>query len=58
MAEVERLCDDVLMMKEGKMVDRGSPRDLVGRFGRDTLEDVFLAIARGDGGAAGRAAAE
>jgi ABC-2 type transport system ATP-binding protein len=59
MAEVERLCDDVLMMKEGRLVDRGPPRELVGRYGRANLEDVFLTIARGgDNGAAGRAAAE
>jgi ABC-2 type transport system ATP-binding protein len=46
MAEVERLCSDVLMMKAGKIVDRGAPGDLIGRYGRDTLEDVFLDIAR------------
>ncbi len=46
MAEVERLCSDVLMMKEGKIVDRGSPGDLLARYGRENLEDVFLDIAR------------
>lgn len=46
MAEVERLCDQVLMMKQGKLVDRGSPQDLLGRYGRDDLEQVFLDIAR------------
>jgi ABC-2 type transport system ATP-binding protein len=46
MAEVERLCDDVLMLKRGQIVDRGSPADLVDRFGRDNLEQVFLDIAR------------
>ena len=49
MAEVERLCDDVLMMKQGRLVDRGHPRTLIERHGRRTLEDVFLAIARGSG---------
>ena len=46
MAEVERLCSHVLMMKQGKIVDRGSPADLLARYGRDDLEDVFLDIAR------------
>ena len=47
MAEVERLCDDVLMMKQGQIVDRGSPAELLAKYGRATLEDVFLDIARG-----------
>jgi len=46
MAEVERLCDDVLMMKQGKIVDRGTPDNLIARYGRDDLEQVFLDIAR------------
>jgi ABC-2 type transport system ATP-binding protein len=46
MAEVERLCDDVLMMKTGKIVDRGSPDELIARYGRDNMEQVFLHIAR------------
>jgi ABC-2 type transport system ATP-binding protein len=46
MMEVERLCGDVLMMKDGRIVDRGSPAALIARFGRSTLEDVFLDIAR------------
>ena len=46
MAEVERLCQDVLMMKAGKIVDRGAPAALITRYGRDTLEEVFLDIAR------------
>ena len=52
MAEVERLCGHVLMMKKGRIVDRGSPADLLARYGRDTLEAVFLDIARGTGEAA------
>ncbi|MGE0224686.1 MAG: ABC transporter ATP-binding protein [Acetobacteraceae bacterium] len=47
MSEVERLCADVLMLKQGRIVDRGSPADLLERYGRDDLEDVFLDIARG-----------
>jgi len=47
MAEVERLCDDVLMMREARIVDKGSPDALITRYGRDNLEEVFLDIARG-----------
>ena len=46
MAEVERLCSDVLMMKAGRIVDRGSPQALIARYGRTNLEEVFLHIAR------------
>jgi ABC-2 type transport system ATP-binding protein len=46
MAEVERLCDVVLMMKQGRIVDRGTPADLLARYNRDDLEAVFLDIAR------------
>ncbi|WP_270936938.1 ABC transporter ATP-binding protein [Falsiroseomonas oryzae] len=46
MAEVERLCDQVLMLKSGRVVDRGSPAELLARYGRDDLEEVFLDIAR------------
>ncbi len=46
MAEVERLCDTVLMLKAGRLVDQGPPAGLVARYGRDNLEQVFLDIAR------------
>jgi len=46
MAEVERLCDDVLMMRDGRIVDRGAPRTLITHYGRQTLEEVFLHIVR------------
>jgi len=46
MAEVERLCSDVLMMKAGRIVDRGAPGELIARYGRSNLEEVFLDIAR------------
>ncbi|HJP23060.1 MAG: ABC transporter ATP-binding protein [Alphaproteobacteria bacterium] len=49
MNEVERLCSDVLMLRAGRLVDRGSPQELLARYGRQTLEDVFLDIARGRG---------
>jgi len=46
MTEVERLCDDVVVMRAGKMVERGAPQELIDRFGRTTMEEVFLDIAR------------
>jgi ABC-2 type transport system ATP-binding protein len=52
MAEVERLCADVVMLKQGRVVDRGAPAALIGRYGREDLEQVFLDIARGTGVAA------
>lgn len=47
MAEVERLCDEVLMMRLGRITDRGAPGALIDRYGRETMEEVFLDIARG-----------
>jgi len=47
MAEVERLCADVLMMKGGRIVDRGAPAALIARYGRADMEQVFLDVARG-----------
>ena len=52
MAEVERLCGHVLMLRKGRVVDQGSPDALIARYGRDDLEQVFLDIARGTGVAA------
>lgn len=52
MGEVERLCDQVLMMKQGRIVDRGTAPELISRYGRRNLEEVFLDIARGQGKAA------
>lgn len=49
MREVERLCDRVIMMKRGAIVDDDTPDNLLARYGRETLEDVFLDIARGRG---------
>jgi ABC-2 type transport system ATP-binding protein len=46
MGEVERLCSEVMMMKTGRIVDRGSPQALIDRYGRTNLEEVFLHIAR------------
>ena len=49
MAEVERLCSTVLMMKGGVIADRGTPAELIARYGRKTLEEVFLTIVRRNG---------
>lgn len=57
MNEVERLCDRVIMMKQGKIVDDDSPTKLLSRYGRQNLEEVFLDVARGRG-AANKEAAE
>ena len=48
MAEVERLCGHVVMLKRGRIVDQDSPDGLLARYGRDTLEAVFLDIARNE----------
>ena len=46
MNEVERLCYEVLMMKNGEIIDKGKCSDLVNKHGRKNLEEVFLKIAR------------
>ena len=46
MKEVERLCNNIVMMKQGKIVDKGTCNDLIKKHGRDNLEDTFLKIAR------------
>jgi len=58
MDEVKRLCSDVLMMKQGQIVDRGTPSGLVEKYGRETLEQVFLDIARRDDELPQRSAAQ
>jgi ABC-2 type transport system ATP-binding protein len=47
MAEVTRLCDEVFIIKQGRLVDQGSPAALVARYGRADLEEVFLHLSRG-----------
>src|SRR5436190_131070 len=47
MAEVERLCERVIIMKKGRIEDDDTPRALLQRYGRHTLEEVFLDVARG-----------
>ena len=46
MNEVERLCDEVMMMKNGEIIDKGKCDDLITKHGRKNLEEVFLKIAR------------
>ena len=48
MSEVERLCDRVIMMKKGKVIDQGSCKELIDRHGRKNLEETFLKLARGN----------
>ena len=48
MLEVERMCDELFMMRQGKIHDRGAPKDLILKYGRTSLEEVFLDIARGN----------
>ncbi len=47
MGEVERLCERVIIMKQGRIEDDDSPARLLSRYGRRTLEEVFLDVARG-----------
>jgi ABC-2 type transport system ATP-binding protein len=58
MAEVERLCSNVLMLKRGRLVDQGAPAELLRRYGRANLEQVFLDIARRPGDEVAPRAAE
>ena len=46
MKEVERLCNEVIMMKQGEIVDSGTCEELIKKHGRENLEDTFLKIAR------------
>ncbi len=47
MAEVERLCERVIIMKRGRIEGDDTPARLLARYGRQTLEEVFLDVARG-----------
>ena len=46
MNEVSRLCKSILMMKDGVIIDKGNPEDLIRKHGRDNLEEVFLKLSR------------
>lgn len=56
MTEVERLCERVIMLKRGRIEDDDTPAKLLRRYGRSTLEEVFLDVARGNGREAQEAA--
>jgi ABC-2 type transport system ATP-binding protein len=47
MLEVERLCDRVIILKRGRIEEDDSPEAIMARYSRDTLEQVFLDVARG-----------
>src|SRR5215467_14033806 len=55
MLEVERLCDRVIILKRGRIEDDDSPPAIMARYSRDTLEQVFLDVARGRGQAGAEA---
>ena len=46
MKEVERLCNSIVMMKQGEIVDKGTCSELINKHGRKNLEETFLKIAR------------
>ncbi len=46
MNEVKRLCSSVLMMKDGAIIDKGKPDELIKKHGRQNLEEVFLKLTR------------
>ena len=46
MSEVERLCDSVIMMRKGKIIDKGTCKQLIEKHGRNNLEETFLKLAR------------
>ncbi len=46
MNEVERLCDNIIMMKKGKIIDKGTCSEIIKKHGRSSLEETFLKLAR------------
>ena len=46
MSEVERLCDSIIMMRKGKIIDNGTCKELIKKHGRNNLEETFLKLAR------------
>lgn len=53
MNEVERMCDSAMILRAGKIVESGAPEHLIARYGRKTLEEVFLDVSRSDSGTDG-----
>lgn len=50
MREVELLCDEAILLRQGKLVERGTPRSLLAKYGHKTLEEVFLQVSRSGSG--------
>ena len=48
MGEVERLCDSIIMMRKGKIIDQGTCKELIKKHGRNNLEETFLKLARSE----------
>ena len=46
MSEVERLCENIMMMKQGKIIDEGTCEELISKHGRVNLEETFLKLVR------------
>ena len=46
MNEVERLCDSIIMMRKGKIIDKGTCKEIINKHGRGNLEETFLKLAR------------
>ena len=46
MSEVERLCENIMMMKQGKIIDEGTCKELIFKHGRVNLEETFLKLVR------------
>jgi ABC-2 type transport system ATP-binding protein len=47
MNEVERLCDSIIMMRKGRIIDKGTCKEIIKKHGRNNLEETFLKLARG-----------
>ena len=47
MKEVEQLCQKVILLRKGKLVEEGSPSELLTKYDRKTMEDVFLDVSKG-----------
>jgi ABC-2 type transport system ATP-binding protein len=46
MSEVERLCDSIIMMRKGRIIDKGTCEEIIKKHGRNNLEETFLKLAR------------
>lgn len=46
MNEVERMCNDVIIMRQGRIIDQDTPQNLITKYGANNLEEVFLEVAR------------